>query len=77
LLFRTNITPLFFAEVLADLQGGARGGASPGEIVANIAAKAPVWGSSPNAPHTSLCLGDLAGHSVEMRRPPVLGEDAG
>src|SRR5262245_14943049 len=72
LLFGANITPLFLAEVLADLEGGARGGSSPENIVANIAAKAPVFGS-PNASHMSLSVGDLAGHQVEMRGVPVLG----
>ena len=52
--FLTNITPLFFIEVLADLEKQVRKGRTPEEVVGNLAYKTPDLQSSPNAHHRTL-----------------------
>ena len=59
--FRTNITPLFFIEVLADLEKQVRAGRTPEEIVGNLAYKTPDVQASPNAHHGTLLSAELSG----------------
>jgi hypothetical protein len=71
--YKTNITPLFYVETLADLNKEMRGGRTPEQAVGSIAYKTPVIGSELNVPHQTLCLHDLLGESVRMKRLPVVG----
>jgi len=70
--FRCNITPLFFVETLADLEKEVTRGRSPEEVVGNIASKTPTVGSLPNVHHLTLCIRNLLGEEVEMRRVPII-----
>jgi len=72
-VFPTNICPIFFVEVLADLYKKETKGRVPEDIVADLANKTPVIGSYPNAAHSSLCLIELVGSKFEMRNVPALG----
>ncbi len=67
-----NITPLFFVETLADLEKEVDRGRTPEQVVGELAEKTPT-GGRPNVYHINLCLGELLGHPVEMRRFPVIG----
>jgi hypothetical protein len=61
--FTCNITPVFFLEVLGDLEklkGAQR--RSPEKIVGNLAYKTPDLHSGPNAHHLRLLASELAGH---------------
>jgi hypothetical protein len=71
--YKTNITPLFYVETLADLSKQMRDGRTPEQVVGSIASKTPVIGSDLNVHHQSLCLHDLLGHGVRMNRLPVVG----
>ena len=71
--YKTNITPLFYVETLADLNKQMRDGRTPEQVVANIAYKTPVIGSELNVHHQTLCMHDLLGPGVEMKGLPVLG----
>jgi hypothetical protein len=59
--FRTNVTPLFFIEVLADLEKQVRAGRTPEEVVGNLAYKTPDVQASPNAHHWTLLSTELSG----------------
>jgi hypothetical protein len=72
-LFMTNITPVFFVETLADLEKEMKKGRTAEDVVGGLAAKTPVMHIYPNVHYWNLCLGDLLGHEVKMRRCPVLG----
>lgn len=71
--FMSNVTPLFFVEVLADLEKTDQ---SEGReaLVKSLAAKTPVWGSYTNMPHRDLVAGELMGNSLEIRGVPILGK---
>jgi hypothetical protein len=71
--YKTNITPLFYVETLADLNKQMHAGRTPEQLVGNIADKTPVIGSELNIPHRTLCLHDLLGERVRMKRLPVVG----
>jgi hypothetical protein len=60
--YSTNITPLFFLETLAD--------------VGALAAKTPQLWSYPNVHHSTLCVGEMLGHALDMRGVPVLPRGA-
>jgi hypothetical protein len=66
-----NVTPLFFAETLADLKKQMVKGRTPEQVVGNLAAKTPVFGAV-NAHHSVLCLGDLMGSPASMTQRPIL-----
>jgi hypothetical protein len=72
--YRANIVPIFLTEVLADLHKPAPEGRTAEDVVAKISAKVPQLGAFPNVHHTTLVLGDLLGHPVEMIRVPVIPE---
>ena len=59
--FLTNITPIFFAETLADLQKEIRAGRTAEQVVGNLAYKTPDMGSRPSVHHYQLLVGELAG----------------
>lgn len=69
--YRPNITPLFFVETLADLEKEVDGGRTPEQVVGNLAEKTPSMGL-PNVHHLTLCISELLGQTVEMRRFPVI-----
>src|SRR5271169_5381180 len=72
--YKTNITPLFYVETLADLSKQMRAGhRTPEQVVGSIAYKTPSIGSELNVHHQTLCLHELLDHPVEMRGVPVLG----
>src|SRR5712692_5928914 len=59
--FLTNITPLFFAETLADLEKEVGSGRTPEQVVGNLAYKTPDMQSNPNVHHLRLLQGELTG----------------
>ncbi len=71
-LFSTVICPIFYSEVLADLEKPVKGGRTVEKVVHDIARKTPVMHSAPNMLHVNICHAELNGHPVEMRRVPVL-----
>lgn len=70
-LFSANICPIFYAEVLADLDKDPPGERTQEKIVADVARKTPVMHSTPNVLHATMCLTELSGHPIEMRRVPA------
>jgi len=70
--FLSNITPLFFVEVLADLEKTDREEGREA-LVKSLAGKTPVWRSYSNMSHRDIVEGELMGHPVELRRVPVVG----
>jgi hypothetical protein len=72
-LYSSVICPVFFTEVLADLSLSevAAGDRAVERIVGDVAKKTPVMHSTPNLLHTTICLGEMMGHPVEMRRVPL------
>jgi hypothetical protein len=70
--YLANITPLFFVEVLADLQKQVARGRTPEHVVGNLAEKTPP-GASPNVHHARLCQAELLGDfTVIMDRLIIL-----
>src|SRR5690242_3203488 len=70
------ITPLFYAEVLADLEKEIRRGKAPEQIVGELAVKTPDMNSTPCAHHYGLALGTLYGQELALdgRIPRVQGK---
>jgi hypothetical protein len=64
--FMTNITPLFFAETLADLEKEIRDGRTPEQVVGNLALKTPDMNSTACAHHWRIMSGVLAGREMPM-----------
>lgn len=58
--YLSNITPLFFIEVLADLQKQVATGRTPENVVGNLAEKTPP-SASPNVHHATICHAELLG----------------
>jgi hypothetical protein len=74
LMFNTNVVPVLFIEILADLHKPPPAGRTAEKVVADLAAKMPSPMSAyPNIYHGTLALGDLLGHAVEMSGVPVVG----
>jgi hypothetical protein len=69
--YRTNLCPLFYVEVLADLDKPARDGRSADDAVRTIARKLAPMGVHPNVYHMELVLGELLGQRVEMVGVPI------
>ncbi len=59
--FLSNITPLFFIEILADLEKEIRKRRTPEDVVGSLAYKTPDMSSRPNVHHASLLAGELSG----------------
>ena len=72
-LFLSNICPMFFTEVLADLEKEKPGERTREKIVADLAKKTPAAHSYPNVMHASICLTELDGMPISLDRRPVLG----
>lgn len=71
--YRANIVPLFYVEVLADLDKQVAPDRRAEDLVRSIAAKVTGLGAVPNVHHTTLCIGDLLGYAVEQSGVPVIG----
>lgn len=71
-LYKPHLTPIFFAESLADLskEGTRR---PPADIVGGLALRTSAMGRNINVSHEMLCASDLVRGDVEMRRVPVVG----
>src|SRR5713226_7388381 len=71
--YSVNMTPLFFVEVLADLElVDIPKGRTAERIVARLAEKTSVLTVDANAHHDRMCEGELLGYEVEMNGFPVL-----
>jgi hypothetical protein len=71
-LYSSVICPIFYTEVLADLSKQPPGQRTAERIVADVARKTPIMHATPNVLHSTLCLGELLGHSIEMRGVPAI-----
>lgn len=72
LMFATVISPIFYIEVLADLEKADPKTRTREKVVADVAKKTPVMHSYPNVSHQALCLNELLGSRIEMRGAPVI-----
>lgn len=70
--FLTNIVPVFYVEVLADLDKDDPRGHAAESVVSELADKTPVVSSSPNAFHERLVVGNLLGRPTPMTGQIVL-----
>lgn len=66
------ITPLFFVEILADLEKAVEAGRTPEQVVGNLSEKTPDQGT-PNLHHVRIVGTELMGYPIKMRRVPVVG----
>jgi hypothetical protein len=64
--YMTNITPLFFAETLADLEKEVGKGKTPEEVVGHLAFKTPDMQAVACAHHEKILGGDLYGHHIPL-----------
>ena len=64
--FTTIITPLFFAETLADLEKEVGKGRTPEQVVGNLALKTPDMNASACTHHSKIMGGVLYGQDVPM-----------
>jgi hypothetical protein len=71
-LYSSVICPIFYTEVLADLEKQTPGARTVEKIVRDIARKTPVMHSTPNMLHVGICFAELNGQRVDLRRAPVL-----
>ena len=72
--FTSNVTPLFFLEVLADLEKTARKGRTPEDVVGSLTSKTPDLHSMPNVHHLTLLAGELSGRGefeMSFEKPVV------
>ncbi len=72
-LFCTNICPIFYTEVLADLSLDTDANRPNEKVVADLARKTPILHAYPNIFHSSICLFELMGQSIDMRHVPLVG----
>jgi len=72
LMFSTVISPIFYIEVLADLEKDDPKTRTREKVVADVAKKTPVMHSYPNISHVALCLNELLGSHIEMDGRPVI-----
>src|SRR4051812_40781788 len=70
-LLDANVVPIFYVEVLADLEKRARHGQTPEGAVGRLAEKTPT-NAYPNVHHRTMLLAELDGHRVAMTRRPVI-----
>ena len=70
--FLANMVPLFYVEVLADLEKEIAAGKTPEEVVGNLAEKTPS-GAVPNVYHRHLILGEVSGQPIEMTGQAIIG----
>lgn len=72
LMFSTVISPIFYVEVLADLEKDDPKTRTREKVVADVAKKTPLIHSYPNVSHLTLCVNELLGYPVEMRGVPTI-----
>jgi len=65
--YYTIITPIFFAETLADLEKEVSRGRSPEDVVGSLAHKTPDMSASPSVHHRTILGSALMGHEVPIR----------
>ena len=70
-LLDANVVPVFYVEVLADLEKRGRQSQAPEAVVARLAEKTP-GNAYPNVHHRQLVLAELAGERIRMTRRPVI-----
>src|SRR3954452_18786523 len=70
-LLDANVVPVFYVEVLADLEKRGRQGQAPESVVARLAEKTPS-NAYPNVHHSQMLLAELAGGKIEMTGRPVI-----
>lgn len=58
--YRSNITPLFFVECLADLEKSMRSRSTPEQLVGSLADRTPDLQSSPNVHHMAILAAELS-----------------
>lgn len=72
--YLSNITPLFYVEVLGDLQKQVAKHRTPEHVVGNLAEKTPP-SASPNVHHATICEAELLGSfTVTMDGRIILGQ---
>jgi hypothetical protein len=59
--YRSNLTPLFFVECLADLEKAIRSRSTPEQLVGSLADRTPEMQCSANVHHTRILKGELSG----------------
>jgi hypothetical protein len=64
--YMSVITPLFFAEVLADLEKEIGKGRTPEQVVGDLALKTPDMNSTPCVHHTQIALSVLFGNDMPV-----------
>ena len=70
MLYRSNITPLFFVETLANL--GKSTNLNPSKLVRDMAIKIPLMGSNRNMHHSSIATANMLGEYIEIRGVPII-----
>ena len=70
-LLDVNVVPVFYVEVLADLEKQGRHGQSPEAAVGRLAEKTPS-NAYPNVHHRQMLRAELAGRRIDMTRRPVI-----
>lgn len=70
--FLTNITPLLYAETLADLEKKPNSHRTAEEMVAELSNKTPERNSYPNIYHRTLIANSLLGRHIEMANRPII-----
>jgi len=70
-LLDANVVPVFYVEVLADLEKQGRQGQAPESIVGRLAEKTPT-NAYPNVHHRQMLLAELAGQKIDMTGRPVI-----
>src|SRR6266481_7543139 len=60
--YRSNITPLFFVECLADLEKAMRSNSTPEQLVGSLADRTPDVQGHPNAHHLHILQAELSGN---------------
>jgi hypothetical protein len=71
-LFVSNITPVFWVEVLGDLEKEHKGKEAQEKLVATLSSKTPKHHPFMNINHHLLCVGELLGQPVEMTNKPLI-----
>ena len=72
--FMSNLTPLFFVEVLADLEkANLQHPEDRVKLVQTLAGKTPSFHSYPNVHHSQIVLNELMGRPTEIRGVPIVG----
>lgn len=70
-LLDVNVPPVFYVEVIADLEKPGRRGRTPEEVVGRLAEKTPS-NAYPNVHYRRIVLAELAGGVVEMTHRPMI-----